>query len=103
MNIEIWYVYTNDMLIIIYKMYVYVYCTSYKDPEMIPPLLIGASRTVSTIAVFTIPNISVMHKPSLFWSYEYAYPAVKTFPVQMAIQRMALQTTTRQESQRKEM
>jgi hypothetical protein len=35
MNIEIWYVYTNDMLIIIYKMYVYVYCTSYKDPEMI--------------------------------------------------------------------
>ena len=67
MNIEIWYVYTNDMLIIIYKMYVYVYCTSYKDPEMIPPLLIGASRTVSTIAVFTIPNIYVMHKPSLFW------------------------------------
>ena len=72
---------------------------------MIPPLLIDASRTVlaCTIAVFTIPNIFVMHKPSLFWSYEYAYPAVKTFPVQMAIQRMALQTTTRQESQRKEM
>ena len=65
---------------------------------MIPPLLIDASRTVSTIAVFMIPNIFVMHKPSLFWSYEYAYPAVITFPV-----RMALQTTTRQESQRKEM